>query len=92
MATSKEGGEAEQIGPELHGFPDLALVPGGSKAIVTVCFNGPAEVFEIDLRSGRARRIYKTEGVALSPSVSPDGKEVAFVGGDRRLIVRKLSS
>ncbi|WP_431942362.1 TolB family protein [Micromonospora marina] len=90
MTISEGKGAVGQIGPELHGLPDLALVPGGSKAIVTVSFNGPGEVFEIDLRSGDSRRLYEAEGAALSPSVSPDGKEVAFVGGGRRLIVQEL--
>lgn len=91
MAASKERGGVEQVGPELHGLPDLALVPGGSKAVVTVSFNGPAEVLEVDLRSGQSRRIRQTD-FALSPSVSPDGKKVAFVDGKGRLVVQKLSS
>ncbi|GAA4561451.1 hypothetical protein GCM10023176_00050 [Micromonospora coerulea] len=91
MAASVERGGVEQVGPELHGFPDLAVVPGESKAVVTVSFNGPAEVLEVDLRSGQSRRIRQTD-FALSLSVSPDGKKVAFVDGKGRIVVQKLSS
>jgi hypothetical protein len=88
--TSQEGGGVEQVGPELHGLPDLALVPGGSKTVVTASFDGSGKVLEIDLRSGRSRRIYHAEGIASSPSVSPDGQRIAFVGGGRRLIIEEL--
>ncbi|KAB1907089.1 hypothetical protein [Micromonospora sp. AMSO31t] len=73
MSTSKQRAGVEQVGPELRGFPDLALAPGGGKAVVTVSFNGPGEVLEVDLHSGKSRRIRKTGGYASSPSVSPDG-------------------
>ncbi|MCZ7439600.1 hypothetical protein O7598_24565 [Micromonospora sp. WMMC241] len=91
MITSQAGRGAEPVGPELHGLPDLALVPGGGKAVVATSFDGSGAVLEIDLRSGQSRRVYRAQGVALSPSVSPDGKRVAFVGGGRQLIVKELS-
>ncbi|WP_405092558.1 hypothetical protein OG767_06290 [Micromonospora sp. NBC_01392] len=92
MITSQAGGGVEPVGPEVHGLPDLALVPGESKVVVATSFDGSGEVLEIDLRSGQSRRIYRAEGIAFSPSVSPDGKRVAFVGRDRQLIVKELSS
>ncbi|MEU4595285.1 TolB family protein [Micromonospora aurantiaca (nom. illeg.)] len=91
MAASRERGEVKQVGPELHGFPDLAVAPGGSKAIVTVSFNGPADVLEVDLQSGQSRRIRQADH-ARSPSVSPDGRKVAFVDGNGRIVVQDLSS
>lgn len=91
MMTSKDREGVTQVGPELHGLPDLALVPGGSKAVVTVSFNGPAEVLEVDLRSGQSRRICRAD-YATSPSISPDGKKVAFVDGRGRIVVQKISS
>ncbi|WP_139128647.1 TolB family protein [Micromonospora humi] len=90
MIASQAGRGVEPVGPELHGLPELALVPGGSKAVVATSFDGSGAVLEIDLRSGQSRRVYRAEGVAFSPSVSPDGKRVAFVGGDRQLIVKEL--
>ncbi|GHJ12991.1 hypothetical protein TPA0908_09860 [Micromonospora sp. AKA38] len=32
--TSQEGRGVEQVGPEVHGLPDLVLVPRGSKTVV----------------------------------------------------------
>ncbi|MFJ8206933.1 TolB family protein [Micromonospora chalcea] len=87
----KEQGGVEQVGPELHGFPDLAPVPGGSKAVVTVSREGSAEVLEVDLRTGQSRRIRQTDYVS-SPSVSPDGKNVAFVDGKGRIAIEEISS
>ncbi|MEU7573702.1 hypothetical protein [Micromonospora sp. NPDC049240] len=91
MVASTERGEVKQVGPELHGLPDLVGVPGGSKVIVAVSYNGPADIFEVDLQSGVSRRIRQAD-LAKSPSVSPDGKKVAFVDGRGTIVVQGLSS
>ncbi|WP_431931020.1 TolB family protein [Micromonospora sp. RP3T] len=91
MVASAERGEVRQVGPELHGLPDLAGVPGGGKVIVAVSYNGPANIFEIDLQSGASRRIRQAD-LAKSPSVSPDGRKLAFVDGKGNIFVQGLSS
>ena len=84
------GGTDVQIGPTFYGLPDLATSPSGFQAVVTFSKGGSGEVVKLDLASGSTHSIYKSGGFVTSPSVSPDGRYVAFIDGGR-LVKQEIS-
>jgi dipeptidyl aminopeptidase/acylaminoacyl peptidase len=73
-------GEFEFDGPAWT--PDSATVVVGGRSHETWDLDLKADLHAIDADSGRRRRLTATTGVYGSPSVSPDGARVAFVGTD----------
>jgi hypothetical protein len=63
------------------GYDDAAWTPDG-KLIATGKYNDPG-LFELDPATKKVRPIDPNIGVTNQPSVSPDGKTVAFVTGNK---------
>jgi Tol biopolymer transport system component len=69
------------------GYDDAAWTPDG-KLIATGALTGPG-LFEIDPRTKDVRAIDAKIGAPYQPSVSPDGRTIAFVTGDRVWLIER---
>ncbi len=68
--------------------------PAGDFLYASVSLDGNSDIFRIPMRGGRAERVVGGYGIEVSPSLSPDGRRLAFVsdrGGSPQVYVRDLA-
>jgi TolB protein len=61
---------------EMNSSPDWS--PDGRRLVYTSIADGNAELFVLDLTSGRNTRLTRSSGIDTSPAWSPNGREIAF--------------
>jgi TolB protein len=67
--------------------------PAGDSLYASVSVAGNSEIYRVRLDGSRSEKIIEGYGIQVSPSVSPDGKRIAFVsnrGGSPQVYVRDL--
>jgi dipeptidyl aminopeptidase/acylaminoacyl peptidase len=85
-----DGGSARQITEGEYGVASISLTPDGKSVLFS---SGPrveegeyewrqSDIFAADLATGDVRQLTRRNGPDASPSVSPDGKLVAYTGYD----------
>jgi serine/threonine-protein kinase len=65
---------------------NISIAPGGEFAVYAARQGDSTELWYRSLRNGDARRLAGTRG-ATAPRISPDGTRVAFLRGDRVLLL-----
>lgn len=90
FTMSIEGGTAKQISSGDNDFGAPKWAPDGSSLIFDANLNNPeydplnSEVYQIDLSSGQLTALTNRQGPDASPTVSPNGKKIAYLGFDDR--------
>ncbi|MBM4386514.1 MAG: S9 family peptidase, partial [Deltaproteobacteria bacterium] len=67
------------------GRDDIAITPDGEYAAYAVKLSEPAigtndDIFEVEVKSGKTKKISKSLGADIAPDYSPDGRYIAFAG------------
>jgi WD40-like Beta Propeller Repeat len=75
FTMSVDGGNLRPVAPRLHVY-DPEFGPGGGKIVLSYATRGKYEIGSVDVRSGTLKDL-GVEGD--SPTVSDDGKQIAFV-------------
>lgn len=81
-----ETNETEKLTSGSYNYHSPAFTPSGAEIVYLASKNEDREwvnlssLYLYDLKSKTEKKIYHGKGPVLDPSVSPDGKQVAFVG------------
>ncbi|MDZ4695131.1 MAG: translocation protein TolB [Deltaproteobacteria bacterium] len=74
------GGRASRVSKREGMNTGAVFTPDGGSIVLTLSFEGNAELYRIDARDGKVqKRLTDHPGIDSSPSLSPDGSQVAFV-------------
>lgn len=74
------GGRAKRISDRQGMNTGASWFPDGMSIAMTMTFEGNAEIYRIDARTGKImKRLTTNPAIDSSPSVSPDGSQIAFV-------------
>ncbi|MDX2019093.1 MAG: DPP IV N-terminal domain-containing protein [Deltaproteobacteria bacterium] len=74
------GGRAQRISDRQGMNTGASWYPDGASIAVTMTFEGNAEIYRIDARTGKImKRLTNNPAIDSSPAVSPDGSQIAFV-------------
>ena len=74
------GGRAKRISDRQGMNTGANWFPDGMSIAMTMTFEGNAEIYRIDARTGKImKRLTNNPAIDSSPSVSPDGSQIAFV-------------
>jgi len=68
---------------------------GGDSLYASVSQEGNSDIYRVRVRDSSAERVVGGYGIEVSPSISPDGKKIAFVsnrGGSPQIYVRDIDS
>jgi Tol biopolymer transport system component/C-terminal processing protease CtpA/Prc len=86
-ASSKEGGDAFRVTNTVAPESSIAWSGDSKRLIYASQRNGSMELFEFDFDSDQERQLTRGAVQDYSPTVSPDGKSVAFIRNGRALFV-----
>jgi TolB protein len=71
-----------------------SFTPGGDALYASVSVGGNSEIYRVRLDGSNAEKVVAGWGIQVSPSVSPDGRRIAFVSnksGSPQVYVRNLA-
>lgn len=89
------GGRARAISKKPGMNSGAAWLPGGRELILTLSFEGNAELYRISAQDGKVMdRLTRNPFIDMSATLSPDGTQVAFVsdrGGSAQIYVMAIS-
>ncbi len=69
--------------------------PGGESLYVSVSVEGNSDIYRVRLNNSAVEKVVEGWGIEVSPSLSPDGKKIAFVSnrsGSPQVYVRDLAA
>jgi Periplasmic component of the Tol biopolymer transport system len=64
--------------------------PDGTKVVMSLSTNGNSDIYEMDLRTRKVRRLTDTPAIDTGPCYSPDGTQISFEsdrGGSQQIYV-----
>ena len=91
-ASSKDGGEATRLTRTAAPESSLRWSPDSNRLVYASLRNGPSQIYEYDVAKNTERQITNSREDDDVPFISPDGKLLAFVRGDKELHVLSLDT